>query len=141
VNALKTGHFLLESADVSRRKLQIEPFLSASKLCSFCEVNSGPFFCRDFACLRYYCIVCFRSYHQLQFLVNNGDIASHRIMFKGKSEVQAVVSDAILSSLILEFSDLYQTNKVSQVDIMTNVDVNIVKATNLLDEILQQDQK
>jgi hypothetical protein len=62
-------------------------------------------------------------------------------MFKGKSEVQAVVSDAILSSLILEFSDLYQTNKVSQVDIMTNVDVNIVKATNLLDEILQQDQK
>lgn len=53
---VKTGKFV--------KKVQIDPYLEDSQ-CSHCSYKSGPFFCREFSCYRYFCSDCWHWAHNL----------------------------------------------------------------------------
>ena len=42
--------------------IEVTPFLEES-LCSVCAVHEGPYFCRDFYCLKYFCKSCWQAKH------------------------------------------------------------------------------
>ncbi|ELT91350.1 hypothetical protein CAPTEDRAFT_118515 [Capitella teleta] len=44
------------------KKIQIDPYLEDST-CSMCNVQPGPYFCRDLSCFRYYCKTCWQWFH------------------------------------------------------------------------------
>lgn len=44
------------------KKVQVDPYLEDS-LCSMCEVQQGPYFCRDMQCFRYFCRTCWSCQH------------------------------------------------------------------------------
>uniref|UniRef100_A0A1B6JV04 RRM domain-containing protein n=1 Tax=Homalodisca liturata TaxID=320908 RepID=A0A1B6JV04_9HEMI len=45
------------------KKVQVDPYLEDSS-CSYCMVQQGPYFCREFTCFRYFCRSCWGLYHQ-----------------------------------------------------------------------------
>ncbi|XP_064623721.1 cytoplasmic polyadenylation element-binding protein 1-like [Lineus longissimus] len=49
------------------KKIQIDPYLEDS-LCQTCNIQQGPFFCRDMQCFRYYCRSCWQWQHALDVL-------------------------------------------------------------------------
>ncbi len=46
-------------------QIQIDPYLEDS-LCSSCNIQQGPFFCRDQQCFRYYCRTCWHWAHAFE---------------------------------------------------------------------------
>ncbi|XP_030756864.1 cytoplasmic polyadenylation element-binding protein 1 [Sitophilus oryzae] len=44
------------------KKVQVDPYLEDS-LCTFCGVQQGPYFCREFTCFRYFCHSCWSFQH------------------------------------------------------------------------------
>ncbi|XP_061664705.1 cytoplasmic polyadenylation element-binding protein 1-like [Syngnathoides biaculeatus] len=52
------------------KKVQIDPYLEDS-MCQVCLCQDGPFFCRDQACLKYYCRSCWHGDHSMDVLGNH----------------------------------------------------------------------
>jgi hypothetical protein len=49
------------------KKVQVDPYLEDS-LCSTCQVQSGPFFCRESTCFTYFCHSCWLWHHSIDAL-------------------------------------------------------------------------
>ncbi|CAD5123681.1 DgyrCDS12005 [Dimorphilus gyrociliatus] len=45
-----------------KKTIQITPQLEDS-MCTFCQERAGPFFCKNFACYRYFCTLCWKIRH------------------------------------------------------------------------------
>ncbi|KAK7872000.1 hypothetical protein R5R35_004516 [Gryllus longicercus] len=62
------------------KKVQVDPYLEDS-LCSACNVQQGPYFCRELVCFRYYCHSCWHWHHSLD------SMQSHKPMMRNAKGV------------------------------------------------------
>ncbi|XP_059611850.1 cytoplasmic polyadenylation element-binding protein 1 [Phlebotomus argentipes] len=53
-----------------KKKIQIDPYLE-DNLCSSCNIQQGPYFCREIQCFKYYCRTCWQQRHFLVPLYYN----------------------------------------------------------------------
>lgn len=52
------------------KKVQVDPYLEDS-MCSSCQKQPGPIFCRDMVCFRYYCRTCWNWHHNVDGMRNH----------------------------------------------------------------------
>ncbi|CAI9736084.1 cytoplasmic polyadenylation element-binding protein-like [Octopus vulgaris] len=52
------------------KKVQIDPYLEDSP-CTICMNQTGPFFCRDLQCFRYFCRKCWYLQHNSEYLLHH----------------------------------------------------------------------
>lgn len=68
-----TAAFVVIKTSRFEKKLQVDPYLEDAT-CSVCNLQHGPYFCRDSACFTYFCRTCF------QFKHSEGQFRNHSIM-------------------------------------------------------------
>jgi len=61
------------------KKIQVDPYLE-NAVCSSCNMQSGPIFCRDESCFRYFCRSCWQWVHSVD------SFKHHRILMRNKRD-------------------------------------------------------
>lgn len=84
MRAVSAAYVEIKTSKFSK-KIQIDPYLEDS-LCSMCNIQQGPYYCRDMACFRYFCRVCWQNRH------NNHDIQlrNHKPLSRNSKSQQLV---------------------------------------------------
>jgi cytoplasmic polyadenylation element-binding protein len=59
------------------KKIQIDPYLENS-VCSSCNIQQGPIFCRDSVCFRYFCRSCWKWTHSTDELSHHKPLMRNR---------------------------------------------------------------
>ncbi|KAG5672802.1 hypothetical protein PVAND_002895 [Polypedilum vanderplanki] len=74
------------------KKVQIDPYLEDS-LCSLCNVQHGPYYCRDLSCFRYFCRQCWQMRHN-----NDSHLRNHKPLTRNSKSQQQIHSSVFYNN-------------------------------------------
>ncbi|GAB0088318.1 Cytoplasmic polyadenylation element-binding protein [Sergentomyia squamirostris] len=63
VKAVRTAFVDVRTAEF-KKKIQLDPYLE-DNICSSCNLQQGPYFCREMTCFKYFCRTCWQNWHLL----------------------------------------------------------------------------
>jgi len=62
-----------------RKKVQVDPYLEDAT-CTVCNLQQGPYFCREWCCFRYFCRTCYQTQH------NTEETRKHRPLMRNAAK-------------------------------------------------------